>query len=111
MFTRKSKALADLSPAKHNIYLQLKRCNYVIRKLLSVLNPNAIDIEAFGNGLELREAVIYPTKNEYFIPENLINICGCTINCTGCCSCKKRDIICAEYCHWEKSAIRHFHSP
>lgn len=92
MFTQKSKALVDLSPAKHDIYLHLK-------KLLSVLNPNAIDIEACGNGLELREAVIYPTKNQYFIPENLINICGCTINCTGCCSCKKRDIICAEYCH------------
>ena len=99
MFTRKNKALADLSPAYHNIYLHLKRCNYVTRKLLSVLNPNAIDIEACGNGLELREVVIYPTKNEYFIPEDLLNTCKCTKNCTGRCSCKKCDIICAEYCH------------
>ena len=74
-------------------------CTYVIRKLLSVLNPNAIDIETCGNGSVLREAVIYPTKNEYLIPED---ICGCTKNCTGRCSCKKRDIICTEYCHCEK---------
>ena len=43
-----------------------------------------------------------PTKNEYFIPEDLLNICGHTINCTGHCSCKKRDIMCAEYCHCKK---------
>ena len=80
----------------------LKRCNYVVRKLLSILNRNTIDIEACGNGSELTEAIMYPTKNEHFIPENLLNTCGYTIHCTGRCSCKKRDIMCTEYCHCKK---------
>ena len=82
----------------HTIYT----CTYVIKKLLSVLNPNAINIETSGNDSELREVIIYPNKNEYFIPEDLSDICGCTKSCTGRCSCKKRDIICTEYCHCEK---------
>ena len=68
-----------------------------------MLNPNAIDTEACRNGWELREAVMYPTKNYYFIPEDLLNICGCTINCTGHCSCKKCDIMCTEYCYCKKN--------
>ena len=86
MFTRKSKTQADHSPILLHIYLYLKRFNYVIRKLLSMLH-----------GWELGEAVMYPTKNEYFIPEELLNICGCPMSSTF--NFKKRDIMCTEYCH------------
>ena len=64
MFTQKNpKKLADLPPTLRHIYLHLKRCNYVIRKLLSKLNPNVVDIEACENGCKLRKVVIYPAKN------------------------------------------------
>ena len=55
--------MADLPPTLRHIYLHLKRCNYVIRKLLSKLNPNVVDIEACENGCKLGKAVMYPARN------------------------------------------------
>ena len=78
--THKKKTLADPPPTLQHIYFQLKRQNYVIRKLLSKLNPNAIAIETCRNGWKLRKVVMYPTKTEIFIPQDLLNICGFIIN-------------------------------
>ena len=89
--------LVDLPPTSHSIQIHLRRCHFVVRQGISLIE-NPIDANPADFGWFMEEGYYKPIKNLMQLPNYFYVRCGCTARCTGRCKCNRSETVCTEYC-------------
>ena len=95
-YTAKNVKLFDLPPTSSAILGHLKRCHYVVRYNMLLLNSYSERPQ--DHGWTEIDGFLIPDKHLMPMPLHYTVRCGCKSRCTGRCRCSKMDTICTEFC-------------
>ena len=71
----------------------------LVRRALTLLQPNRNPFNPINNGWFVENDVLYPCKGLKRLPEDLLGVCGCNGKCRGRCKCAAAGRICVTFCH------------
>jgi hypothetical protein len=93
------KSLNELPPTSSTICGHIRRCFYVIRNAITLLEArhNSLDPEDFGWSKEA--GVLTPVRFLNPLPPELLMTCQCAGKCDSRCKCTSNGVSCVLFCH------------
>jgi len=87
-------SVSELPPTSHSLSTHLKRCYYVVHTCASVMWPHH-RLNPVEYGWYFDDGVLMPVQYINFIPDRILQYCGCTSGCSNMkCACKRESVIC-----------------
>ena len=94
----KGKSLNELPPTSSVICGHIRRCFFVIRNAITLLETNVtMDPQDFG--WTNVSGVLVPERFLRHLPADILVLCQCTGKCNSRCKCRSSDSNCVHFCH------------
>ncbi|MES9884561.1 MAG: hypothetical protein ABW185_27265 [Sedimenticola sp.] len=95
----KGKSLNELPPTSSVICGHIRRCFFVIRNAITLLEANHDSLDPKDFGWTNESGVLVPERFLYHLPPNILVLCQCTGKCDRRCKCRSNDSNCVHFCH------------
>ena len=101
----KGKPLNELPPTSAVIRGHIRRCFYLIRNVVTLLETRQTGLDPEDFGWTTTNGVLCPTTFMHRLSPELLVVCSCSGKCdTRRCKCKASDVRCVLFCHKDKVA-------
>ena len=95
----KGKSLNELPPTSSVIRDHIRRCFFVIRNAVTLLEANHDSLDPKDFGWTNESGVLVPNTFLHHLPSDILVTCQCTGNCERRHKCKSGGLSCVHFCH------------